>query len=360
MRVIGRWTRAVAACALLAGACAWAQAPATGDARALLAEAIAVLRAAPSMGGEPIDWTAAGERLGAGLAPGAAPGEAHRAIAEAVALLNDPHARFVAPAPPVNPAKAPAHGDGQGAAPESGAPSVSEPAAHRPAVPTRPEGRMLEEGIAYVVVPMCAAPGVDGLRAYAQELRATLARLAKEEPKGWALELRFNGGGNVWPMLLGLQPLLGDGGHATSVVGAGVTQVFGCTGNEAWLETDGKREVQLALPDAPPAEPIRGPVAALIGPWTMSSGEMIALAFKGRARLMGEPTAGLTTVTYPFPLSDGSTLSLPTSRMGDRDGVAANGAIEPDEAVAIGEWPTAEDEVACAAARWVSWRRGEK
>lgn len=360
MRGNGRWTRAVAACALLGGSCAWAQAPATGDARALLAEAIAVLRAAPSLGGEPVDWTAASERFAAGLAPGAAPGEAHRAIAAAVALLKDPHARFVAPAPPPVPAPELAQANGQGAAAGAAESKTPETAPQRPPVPTRPEGRMLEAGIAYVVVPMCATPDVDGLRAYALELRATLARLAKEESKGWALELRFNGGGNVWPMLLGLQPLLGDGAHATSVVGAGVTQVFGCTGNEAWLETDGKREVQLALPDASPAEPIAGPVAALIGPWTMSSGEMIALAFKGRARLLGESTAGLTTVTYPFPLSDGSTLSLPTSRMGDRDGVAAKGAIEPDEAVAIGDWPTAEDEVACAAARWVSWRRGEK
>ncbi len=342
MRGIERWTRAFAACALLGGPCASAQPPAARDARALLAEAIGVLRAAPPLSDGTIDWDAEGVRLASGLPADATLNHAQLAIAEAVALLKDPHARWT-----------PAEGPAVERVEVGTAPS-------HPPVPTRPEGKMLEGRIAYVVVPICAAPDVDGLRAYAIELRGTLARLAKEEPRGWALEMRFNGGGNVWPMLLGLQPLLGDGVHATSVVGGEVTQAFGCTGSEAWLETEGRREVQLALPDAPRAAPIEGPVAALIGPWTMSSGEMITLALKGRARLLGEPTAGLTTVTYPFPLSDGSMLWLPTSRMGDRDGVAAKGAIGPDEAVAIGDWPTAEDAVAGAAARWVLLRREEE
>lgn len=214
---------------------------------------------------------------------------------------------------------------------------------------------MLEGDIAYLVVPMCSAPDADGLRAYAHALRAVLADLSGKRPKGWIVEQRFNGGGNVWPMLLGLEPLLGGGAMATSVVNGVTTQVFGVDRRTAWLESGGKRDEQLSLPgEARPAHVHEGaPIALLNGPWTMSSGEMIALAFRGRARSFGEPTAGLTTVTYPFPLSDGSTLWLPVSRMGDREGRAATGALAPDEPVAIGDWPRDDDEVVRAAIRWI-------
>jgi C-terminal processing protease CtpA/Prc len=91
----------------------------------------------------------------------------------------------------------------------------------------------------------------------------------------------------------------------------------------------------------------------LTGRRTVSAGETVALAFKGRAQtlLMGEPTAGLTTANATYPLSDGSMLVLTFCQEADGSGHVCDGSIVPDKLVPA--VPAAGDDPAKEAA--VSW-----
>lgn len=75
------------------------------------------------------------------------------------------------------------------------------------------------------------------------------------------------------------------------------------------------------------------PVAVLVGPTTASSGEAVAIAFRGRSstRLFGATTRGLTTANRVFPLSDGSLLNLTTAAFVDRLVTPYQNGVTPDE-----------------------------
>lgn len=319
------------------------------DARSLLREAVGVLRTRP-LGRERVDWDAFLAEYEPTLAPGAAPSSAHEAIALAVDRLADAHARFQ-PAAPL--AQSPAAEPAPTAAPPPQAP---------PPIPALPEGHWREDRIAWLLLPPCFRGDPASLQAYAAALHGTILELEQLRPRGWILDLRLDGGGNVWPMLLGLRPLLGDGACAGSVDGNG-RWTLSLTGAAVWLQSDRDavpvEQMRLAVAqDAPLAR--AAPIAVLTGPWTMSSGELVALAFAGdaRARRFGEPTAGLTTATEPFPLFDGSTLILPTSWMTDRSGWAPRGSLAPQESVTWGDWPRRDDAAVDRAAAWLLQRDG--
>lgn len=337
--------------------CASEPAPCAGTSQhsegaALVREAIEVIRSR-ALGADRIEWEKAEQELLRALPANATLSQARPFVVDAVRRLNDPHASVnLAPeAPPVPPP--PAEGAKAGAAPPSGE------AASRstPPIPTRASARALEGGIAYLIIPGCAEPSVEGLRDYASVLRAELLAAAEHSPRGLMIDLRLNGGGNVWPMMLGLQPLLGEGVMMTSVGPQGPPATFGLSRRDAWINWGAGPESQLEFGLEPPM-PARvrfDRVAVLTGPWTMSSGEALTLCLRGlpEVRVFGEKTAGLTTVTNLFPLSDGSVLVLPVSVMGDRAGVPAAGALDPDQNVPFDEWPGPSDAAARAARAWV-------
>lgn len=324
--------------------------------RSLVRDAISII-SKHAMGSERVDWPSVEREL---VPTVTSIDSAHAAVAAAVAKLNDPHARFTPPPrpAPAQPSEAtPASRSFPASSPI--APETPTPSdAARPVVPKRPEGRLLDDGVAYLVVPGCSAPDVDGLREYAATCFQTISNLCAHEPRAWLIDLRLNGGGNLWPMLLGLRPLLGDGPHMSMVKGDTVESRFGVDARGAWIHWEGAAapEVQLAWGDPAPASlpRVSGKVAVLIGPWTMSSGESLAICLRGRerTRTFGENTAGLTTVTNAYPLSDGSILNLPVSRMGDKSGREVLGAIAPAQLIPQGSWPTADDDTARAARAW--------
>ncbi len=146
---------------------------------------------------------------------------------------------------------------------------------------------------------------------------------------GWIVDLRENGGGNMWPMINGLEALLGGG-------------PFGAFGQTSGPDNYWVRSQSAIRADAAGQPPLTGapgalaedPVAVLLGPRTASSGEMTAVAFRGRpkTRFFGTPTAGLTTANAPFALSDSSWLLITTSRVHDGAGTLIEGPLVPDEA----------------------------
>jgi len=152
---------------------------------------------------------------------------------------------------------------------------------------------------------------------------------------GWVVDLRRNVGGNMWPMLHAVRPILGEANPFTYRYG-----------KAPWSN---KLVYSLQRPD--PA------IAVLTSRLTVSSGELVAIAFHGPAstRFFGEPTAGLATSNLDMPLVDGAILVVTTDRPADRTGRAFEGPIEPDQRVAI-DWTrigSDDDPVVHVASAWL-------
>lgn len=204
-------------------------------------------------------------------------------------------------------------------------------------------GRLIDESIAYLTVPEFGSGHQPTQRAYADSLQRLIASMDREETTGWIVDLRGNTGGNCWPMLAGVGPLIGEG-----VCG----YFMGRDGSNAqpWSYSDGHS----AMGDFPITQSIgyklkrpASRIAVLTGPRTMSSGEVTAVAFRGleNARSFGAPTGGYSTTNTSIALSDGGLVLLTISVYGDRNKNGYGDKIEPDV--------LAEDALA-AAVKWLA------
>ncbi|MEI9990923.1 MAG: S41 family peptidase [Rhizomicrobium sp.] len=154
-----------------------------------------------------------------------------------------------------------------------------------------PVTNLMRDRIGYL-----ALPGHDGSAAddaaYVAVLRNALRRFRAEGICRYVIDLRGNGGGNMFPMQAGLASLLGKRPYGYWDVGAGFAPV-------AWLDPEKvpRMDGTIAGPYvAAPADQSRAVVAVLVDRRTASSGEATAIAFEGRphTRFIGEPTAGFT------------------------------------------------------------------
>lgn len=224
----------------------------------------------------------------------------------------------------------------------------------------KPIGRMLEGQCAYILVPTMPTDSPQQVEKLAAELRREIAKLAVRKPASWIVDLRLNGGGNLYPMLVGLQPLLGEG------VAGGTIDVDGRKVHDWLLKPDGlywsdqsgeRRFASLDLPVK--LERAAPPIAVLVGPATRSSGQATALAFRGRknCRLFGEPTArGYTTVTNPVKINPRVMLSLAVGYMADSAGIPCKSQVVPDHQVDGGDNfdNLAADRKIAAAREWLN------
>lgn len=192
-----------------------------------------------------------------------------------------------------------------------------------------PQGRLLRKGIAWIDLPDHGGSGTlpDG-RLYQDAVQGLIAELRARGARAWLVDLRLNEGGNMYPMLAGIGPIVGSG-----VLGAFVRD----DASWSWAYEDGAASVDghvlSRVSDA--AFPVLDgtvPVAVLLSPLMSSSGEIMAISFKGRpnTRFFGEPTQGLTTANSPYPLADGAELWLATSYEADRTGRVYREQVQPD------------------------------
>jgi carboxyl-terminal processing protease len=211
---------------------------------------------------------------------------------------------------------------------------------------TKPTAQLRPDRIGYLHVPGFRGSANDGTN-FADTLQTQIAQLDAHAPIGWMVDLTDNTGGNMWPMLAGLGPLLGEG-----TLGA-----FGFPDLPPvpWFYTAGQAGVAdtcLAQTTANgyDLQSTRAPIAILTSVRTASSGEAVALAFCGRAqtRRFGTSTRGLTTANEGFDLPDGATISLTVATFMDRAGQSYDGPIEPDQTV---EGPSTA--LQGAAAAWI-------
>jgi hypothetical protein len=193
---------------------------------------------------------------------------------------------------------------------------------------------LLRGGWAYVRVPGMNAWDQRTIDSLAQKLYEAVKALAVQHPSGFIIDLRLNGGGNLYPMLAGLSSLLGD-----SIVGYemnpddSIARVWELQGGDFVI--GGYRATNLAVDTT--LDLRAKPVAVLIGPVTRSSGSATAIAFKGRPNtiLIGEPTAdGYTTSNGYFQFAPNLWMNFATTFVADRNKVVYRHAVEPDTVVA--------------------------
>lgn len=217
-----------------------------------------------------------------------------------------------------------------------------------------PEGAMVVPSaspVAQIVIPLFSGPDLDG---FATKIQGVIADLASKHPCGWIVDLRGNGGGNMWPMLAGAGPILGEGEPGGFLHGGTQNKWFYESG--AAGERNSDRPYYAKSNGAAMRLRDRPPVAVLIDRDTGSSGEGIAVAFRGRpdTRFFGETTYGVATSTFPFALSDGAQLYLVTAVMVDRNGKEYPFGIQPDQEILSDVSISTNDPVIRAASDWLS------
>ncbi len=190
------------------------------------------------------------------------------------------------------------------------------------AIPTQALEAGASDNIGYLRLPGLMGSDSESGRKFASSVCRSIEEMADKTSYGVIIDLRGNRGGNMWPMINGLRPLLGSGD-----IGA----FRDADGNTTpWKSrTVGECKTDMTTK----------PVAVLIGSKTSSSGEAVAIAFKGRpgTRFFGRPTAGLSTGNTNFPLPDGSALTLTTSADVDRSGRVLLDGLTPDVQVEDGQ-----------------------
>ena len=225
-----------------------------------------------------------------------------------------------------------------------------------------PEGTIVtvaHKRIAHLTVPFIAGADDGGMHRYTKKLQGLVATLAKDKPVGWIVDLRGNFGGNLWPMLAGVGPLLESGPLGAFVDDNGKKDVWFYAEDGAGANTkDGQRQILCWVP----AEQIRFRrpqiIAVLIDGSTASSGEALAIAFEGRAltKTFGRHSHGESTSNDGFPLSDGASLVITDGIDEDRTGKLYPAGIQPDLELPIETRKTAlgqVDAVTVAAGEWI-------
>jgi carboxyl-terminal processing protease len=246
-------------------------------------------------------------RVAAQVADAGSYAATYDALRDAVPELGGPHSAFLTPDEAAR--------DLRGAPPAAG---TDEP---RPNVSTA-------DGITTIVIPTLVGGDDAAHQRYVDAGAQGLVDAAPATTRGWVVDLRGNHGGDMWPMLAALSPLLDEGRvmsfeHAHGSVP--VTLQDGAVADDGSVAaTSGAGRVPAGLP-----------IAVLTDGMTGSSGEAAAIAFVGQegVRSFGQPTYGFSTANQPITLIDGAVVNLTVAVDADRSGKRYGVPVEPDVVV---------------------------
>jgi hypothetical protein len=213
-------------------------------------------------------------------------------------------------------------------------------------------GEWLEDSIAYLTIPWVSTTDSVICQRIADSIQTIIARLDTRHISRWIIDLRNNSGGNCWPMLAGVGPLLGDGVYGYFVASGERVPISYRDGSAC----QGRHVICRVSEDhGYRTHEAKKSIVVLTGRRTVSAGEIVALAFKGRNQtyLIGQPTAGLTTANATYSLSDKSMLILTVCQEADCTGHICDGRIQPDRYVPADDAGVNSDPTRSAALAWL-------
>ena len=191
-----------------------------------------------------------------------------------------------------------------------------------------PYAKMLDSNTAYLYIPGVSTLNDSILLNFAYKIQVLIKDLdSKYLIKTWVVDLRENTGGNMYPMIAGIGPLIGDG-LAGYFISPKKEEKWFYKNGASW--EDARLQVKIKQPYY--LKNINIKIAVLIGENTASSGEMTAISFIGKSnvKLFGQETAGYITANEGYPLLDGSNLYLAVARVADRNKKIYLDGIKPD------------------------------
>lgn len=186
----------------------------------------------------------------------------------------------------------------------------------------------------------------------ASEIQTQVCKLINEGAEDWVIDLRYNGGGNMLPMAEGIALIIGN----ETVGGSeGLTENESSTWkieNNHFYYDDYSIELEddCNLTNIPQ-------IAVLTSLYTASSGEAIAVMFKGKekTKFFGQHTVGLITVTDWEIINESTTMTISVSHYKDRNGKVYHNFVDVDEELPFALEPLSEDDTcAQAAINWIN------
>ncbi len=179
--------------------------------------------------------------------------------------------------------------------------------------------RFLTNKIAYVQVPSIQISDPLQINSMAKSLYDSVHYYLEHDATAFILDLRLNGGGNLYPMLSGLSAILGDGIIAFETdIRDSIARIWEIKNGNFWIA--GYQTTQLNKLKYH-RKGSKLPVVILLGPVTRSSGSMTAIAFKNRPHtlFLGEQAAsGYTSSNGFFQFSPELMMNFATNFVADR------------------------------------------
>lgn len=208
---------------------------------------------------------------------------------------------------------------------------------------------MLEDKIGYIRI--VGLPMGDNQK-MASDIQSKVCYLINKGAENWVIDLRYNGGGNINPMAEGIALIFGN-----EVLGGskGLTEYESSTwkieNNHFYYDS-----YSIELEDS--CEPIISPhIAVLTSLYTASSGEAVAVMFKGKenTKFFGQNTAGMITVTDWEIINESTTMAISVSNYKDRNGKVYLNYVDVDEEHLFVSEPLSEDDTAVhSAINWIN------
>lgn len=211
-----------------------------------------------------------------------------------------------------------------------------------------PQGKILDKKLGYIFFAGFASSNPDEINKLADTLQQIIRTLDAEQPCGWIVDLRANTGGNMWPMLAGIGPVLGEGQVGAFLDANGDKTYWYYFNGQSFTSDQADLDGESSLPNDQIAVQVINPyqlsgptppVAVLTSNQTASSGEAIVVAFRHRpnTRSFGQATMGLSTANGGFPLADGAMIFLTVATFVDREEEIYGMAISPDEITPVSD-----------------------
>lgn len=193
--------------------------------------------------------------------------------------------------------------------------------------------QILENKYGYILIPGNNAFG-ENSSTLSQQIQDSLCKLNLKNLRGLIIDLRLNTGGSMYPMLCGLNEIVGNGmiGSFADLNGKPITKWIIGSG-AFYLDTQ-----RIAVVHNLCRFPKYFKVVVLLSQITSSAGEDLTVALKGRPNTLfiGEKTSGYTTSTSVHYVN-GQLLTVSNAFIADRTGKVYYENIPPDLEITNGD-----------------------